>query len=243
MTRRLLMLAAGIAVLESGLPASALLNVAFYPPSQVSCGTILTASADSETLTLGACTDGGPVTFMGQPFVSAMAEPLEVAVDGLAGLESGTIESDLAIGASAEYSGAMDAIGGAGSAFLEFDVTAFGADSFLGDFSMAGVGIDFAVCTYTQRAEFLIPVTFGEPVGYSLSVAQSFYTWDEPDVMLAGLRIGNLQVVNAEGVPIQGASVSTSAAPEPGSGGMLGAGVGLLIVGGWLRRRTCRPVG
>jgi hypothetical protein len=240
MTRRLLMLAMGLAVLESSLLASAMLNVAFYPPSQVSCGSMLTTGADSETLTLGACTDGGPVTFMGQPFASAMAAPLEVAVDGLAGLESGTIESDLAIGASAEYSGAMEPVGGTGSAFLEFDVTAFGADSFLGDFSIAGEGIDFAVDTYTQRREFLIPITFGDPVGYSLSVAQSFYTWDEPDVMLAGLLIGNLEVVNADGVPIPGASVNTSAAPEPGSGGMLGAGVGMLVVGGWLRRRTCR---
>ena len=96
MTRRLLMLAMGLAVLESSLLASAMLNVAFYPPSQVSCGSMLTTGADSETVTLGTCTDGGPVTFMGQPFASAMAAPLEVAVDGLAGLESGTIESDLA---------------------------------------------------------------------------------------------------------------------------------------------------
>jgi hypothetical protein len=234
--RRIISLAFGIVALETSLMAGSILNVAFYPPYQVSCSSTLTGGTDSETLNLGACAGNGPVTFIGQPYVTAMASPLEVAVDGAAGLETGSFEGALAIGASAEYEGSLEAVGGTGSAFLEFEVAGLGADQFDSDFSMAGYGIYYEVSSFQQAGQFMVPVTFGDPVDYSLSVTQELYTWGLHDDMTAGIAIEGLAVVNGSGAPIPGAVVSTAFVPEPGSAGTLGIGVGFLILSGGLRK-------
>lgn len=240
MASRLFALVVGILALESSLVAGSILDVALLPPAGVSCNTMFTTGTGSATLTLGACSTGnGPVTFTGQSYISAMSTPMEVAVSGFAGMETGTFNNAITIGASAKYDGSLEAVGGSGSAFLEFQVAAFGADYFEGDFDMASDGINFQA-DLTRTGYFMVPVTFGDPVDYSLSVSHEFYTLNEPDVLSAGVSILNLEVVDANGVLIAGASAGaetgTAEVPEPGSAALVGLGVALLILGGWLKR-------
>jgi hypothetical protein len=234
---RLFTVVVGILAVQGSLTAGSILGVAFFPPSQVSCDTTLVSSADSETLTPGACTGtSGPVSILGD-YVSATADPLKVEVDGQLGneLNGNNFQDVYAISATAGYEGSLEAVGGTGSAFLEFDVQAFGANFFLGDFAIPSLGINYPVLSFIQRAHYLVPVTFGDPINYSLLV-ENMLTQNEPDVMMAGLSLDNLEVVNANGVPIAGAAVITSA-PEPGTAGLLGAGVAVLALASRLRRR------
>jgi hypothetical protein len=219
--------------------AGSILDVWLSPPSGVSCNTTLATGTGSETLTLGACSTGnGPVTFNGQSYGSVTATPLEVAVGGFAGNETGSFSTGITIDANAQYDGSFEAVGGSGPAFLEFDVQAIAVDVFE-DFAMASDGINFQV-GFTQQGHFMVPVTFGDPVNYSLSVSHVFYSFDDPEAMVAEIGIDNLEVVDANGAPIAGASVGgeirTAEVPEPGSAALLGIGAGLLILGGWLKR-------
>jgi hypothetical protein len=240
MVRPLFAAVVGSMALAASLTAGSVLNVSFYPPDQVSCESTHVSGAGSETLTVGACTNG-TITRGTGAWVSAAAGPLEVRVDGQPGVgpdpDSEWI-GGIGIGATAEYDGSLQAVGGIGPAFLAFDVRGGGANDYTGDFTMAGLGFNVWVCMFQDDRHFVVPIVFGDPVPYTLSVEHELFL-QEPDVMTAGVSLANLQVVDANGAPIDGAGViapAGSPVPEPGAGLLCAAG-GLFLLAGRLRRR------
>jgi hypothetical protein len=192
-------------------------------------------------LNIGPCTGSGGGTLLGAPNVTATADSFQVSVNGEPGSICGTFsDCSVSIGASAEFQGSLEAIGGSGSAFIEFEVGSFGADTFVGDFALPAIGVNQTFAGFGEQRQIIVPVTFDELIPYSLMVQHQYFTWGEPDLMLAGVSMWNLEVVDAGGNPIPGAQVidpsspSDPPVPEPGTATLLSAALGVFI---FCRRR------
>lgn len=233
----------GALVFASALTAGPILQVTYFTPPGVTCSSASSSSADSETLNVGPCTGSGGGTLLGVPYVTATADSFQVSVNGEPGSICGTFsDCSVSIGGSAEFDGSLEAIGGSGPAFIEFEVGSFGADTFVGDFAIPAIGVNQTFTGFGEQRQIIIPVTFGELIPYSLMVQHQFFTWGEPDLMLAGVSMWNLEVVDAAGNLIPGAEVvdppspGDPPVPEPGTATLLSAALGVLI----LYRRTRR---
>jgi hypothetical protein len=225
----------GALVVETCLVAGPILQVSYFAPPGVTCGSTLSSGIDSETLNIGPCSGDGYDTMRGLPYVTATADSFQVSVDGTPGLMCPDPDfCSVSIGASAEFEGALEALGGLGPAFIEFDVSSFGANSFVGDFAIPSLGVDQSFGGFGEEVQVIIPVTFGELIPYSLSVQHEFFPWGEPDVMLAGLTIYNLQVVDASGNVIAGTQAIDpppgDPTPEPATAVFPVTALGLLIL-------------
>ena len=89
--------------MQACLTAGSIMDLSFFPPPDVSCQSTLSVGANSETLTLGACSGA---SFPGQLYLTATAEPFMVAVDGVTP-QFNDFESFLAVSASAEFDGGV----------------------------------------------------------------------------------------------------------------------------------------
>ena len=222
--------------------AGPILQTTYFAPTGVACSSALSSSADSETLSIGPCTSSDGGTMLGVPYVTATADSFQVLVDGQPGSICGTFsDCSVSIGASAEFQGSLEAIGGSGSGFIEFEVGSFGADTFAGDFAIPSFGINQTFTGFGEQYQVIIPVTFGELIPYSLLVEHPYFTWGEPDLMLAGVSMWNLEIVDAEGNVIPGSQVidppgpGDPPVPEPGTAALLATALGALIL---CRRRV-----
>jgi hypothetical protein len=88
----------------------------------------------------------------------------------------------------------MEAVGGAGTAWIEFDVSTFGANQIAGEFAIPSLGIIDPVFTYVQHNYYVILVKFGQAISYSLFVENQIFPGWEPDVLTAGLVMSGLEV-------------------------------------------------
>lgn len=237
----------GALIFETGLMAGPILQVTYFAPPGVTCSTSSSSSADSETLSIGSCTGSGGGTLLGIPYVTSTADSFQVLVNGEPGSICGTFsDCSVSIGASAQFQGSLEAIGGSGSGFLEFEVGSFGADTFVGDFAIPSFGVNQTFTGFGQQRQVIIPVTFGELIPYSLMVQHQYFAWDQPDLMLAGVGMWNLEVLDAGGNLIPGAQVIDPSSPadppvpEPGTAMLLSTALGALVLfrrHGLIRRR------
>jgi hypothetical protein len=173
---------------------------------------------------------------LGLPFVTATADSFQVVVDGMPGTMCLSSDCSVSIDASAEFVGSLEAIGGSGSAWIEFDVGSFGANSFDGDFAIPSLGVNQMFSGFNQQRHYVIPVTFGELIPYSLLVQHTSFSWGERDLMQAGLTMYDLQVVDAAGNQIPGAQAvdppppEDPPVPEPGTATLLATALALLVL-------------
>ncbi len=144
-----------------------------------SCSSSLASTANSETLDVGPCTPAASRN--PAAYVIASAEPFHVSLDGEPGYIPAT-DASIDISASAEWDGAFVALGGSGSAFVDFYVSWGGLSEFF-TCGYAFPGVDYeGLCVNEghQSASFSIPVTFGGPIDYSL-FAQKTLDYNAPE--------------------------------------------------------------
>ena len=236
--KRLFFLMAASVIWQGGLVAGPILKLSYILPPGVTCDTTLSSGSASQTLAIDFCSGPGSVSLMGNPFVTATAQPFSVSVDGTPG--SVCFDSpacSLAIGASSEFDGSITALGGSGTAWIDFDVRSFGANLFNGEFAMPGMGIDYQIGSFAQLRHYTIAATFGDALTYRLSVQHLDLGPQAPDLMIAGIGMYNIQVLDATGTVIPGATISDASVPEPGTFGLFGIAAALLALG---RRKLVR---
>ena len=224
--------------LHGAAQAGTIVEVGYWAQSPTTCATSLSSGESSATLSIDYC-QGSAGTILQGSYVSASAQALSVSLNGYF-LSLGTQEVQLPglveITGSSEVDGAFLALGGSGSAFLEFDIWSGGADDFSGRFLVPQAGIGDIVTGFGYQKHYTIPITFGNPLSYSLQVQNQLWNW-RPDLIAAGLRIYNPQVVDANGTAIPGASV-TEIVPEPAL--WMPAAVALAAAALVVRRRKAR---
>lgn len=232
MLQRLLTMAMGIVLCHTGLMADTIFNL-FYGAGLpgVTCDSNLSQAPTSETLTIGSCRGA---SLEGEPYITASATPLEALVDGSSALFDASY--GIQIHGMAEFEGRMMAVGGTGQAWLSLGVAEGGANVAYGGLSVPSLGIDAQLGGFGDRRRYLVPITFDQPIGYSLLVSNS-YTAPQPDIMEAFVYIDRLQVVDANGTAIPGAGVlefgngflvTPAVVPEPGTAWLLLWGCGLV---------------
>lgn len=231
-------LTVGLLLISPGLVyADASLSVGFGVAGAGSCGSSLSipagnvffapisSTADSERLDVGPCTpaaltQGPPIPGLAA-WVAAAAQPFTVALAGEPGYIP-AIDSSITISASAEWDGEFEAYGGTGSAFIDFQLEAPGGyEEFGCEFLIPSLGID--TCppgpSVSFDLSFTIPVTFNDPIAYTLLASQTLSVFDS-NSEYAALSMINFSVVDASGNPIPGAFVGE--APEPSAIWLLG---------------------
>jgi hypothetical protein len=120
------------------------------------------------------------------------------------------------VSGQATYTGAFAATGGLGPAWLDFDLSGSGYNSFSGNISIAPFGISRSFFGVGGVSHYHVPITFGQPIPYMMSVLGSSAV-QEPNISGA-VRMDSFMLTDAEGNPIPGfISEVAVPTPEPGS--------------------------
>jgi hypothetical protein len=206
---RWMSLTAALLAVPAVLSADAFLSVGFTVEGPGTCASSLSSTANTETINIGPCS---PPATLGQ-FITARAVPFLVLVNGQPGYFP-SIDIDTKVSASARWDGEFEALGGSGSAFVDFQVRTFGgAEEF--DCALTILGINQPLgCNggFGSTLSLTVPVTFGVPINYTLFVAESDRFFDS-NIENANVSMQNFSVVDASGAPIPGAVISE--VPEP----------------------------